>query len=236
MILGAAVAAFSSVGYVLMHSKVVPDAGQTPGYTAPPLPASSSPRAAESSSKVPNVRVAFLGDDYTLGRGASSKAHRFTTLVSDELGVLETNVASNGAGYAKASPSGKIYGDLVSAVVAAKPDVVVVSGGRNDVYDSTATLGDAAHTLFTTLRRRLPRATLVALRPFWGDSVHPSDLTPVDEAVRSAVKAAGGTFLDVGDPLRGHRRWMADLADPNDRGYRALAGALAPRLKAALHR
>jgi lysophospholipase L1-like esterase len=40
----------------------------------------------------------------------------------------------------------------------------------------------------------------------------------------------GGTYLDIPDPIHGHPGFMADAADPNDRGYAAIAAALEPQL------
>jgi hypothetical protein len=48
--------------------------------------------------------VAFLGDDYTTGAGASSPAKRFSTLVSQQLGVVEKNFGIAGAGHGGTVP------------------------------------------------------------------------------------------------------------------------------------
>jgi lysophospholipase L1-like esterase len=53
-------------------------------------------------------------------------------------------------------------------------------------------------------------------------------------AIEDGVTAAGGTYLDLEDPIHGHPGFMADLADPNDDGYAAIAAALAPELEPLL--
>ncbi|MGH8861382.1 MAG: SGNH/GDSL hydrolase family protein [Jatrophihabitantaceae bacterium] len=225
---------------VYRQNPAVQDAGQTPGYSDAPrsdvasagasvLPGSGLPTAADGM-----IRTAFLGDDYTLGTGASSKAKSWTTLVSDALGLDPVVVGDNGAGYAKPAQDGRIYADLVDRVVAAKPTLVVVSGGRNDVVDDVATLDEAATTLFAELRNRLPDATIVAVAPLWGDSAHPAKLTPVDNAVQAGVRLANGSYLDIQDPLHGHPKWMADDAHPNDKGYAAIADAVSSALRSHL--
>jgi lysophospholipase L1-like esterase len=174
--------------------------------------------------------VAYLGDDWTAGRGASSRAKRWTTLLSKQLGVSERNFGAAGTGYAKSSGHAGSYRSRVAAVVAAHPDVVVVSGGRNDARLAPAKVTVQARTLFETLHAKLPKAILIGLPPFWGDSATPVTLVPLAQAIKTAVMAAGGFYLDVPDPLFGHPKYMADAADPNDKGYAAIAAALKAKL------
>ena len=227
-----AIAVFVAAGLVVAKSDPVPHAGK-----ALLPPSTSTPRTSPSatSTGVADRRsIAFLGDDWTAGVGASSPARRFSTLVAHALGLQQHNIGADGTGYAKASDSGGRYLTRVSAVVRADPDVVVVSGGRNDVSDDVDTLANSISTLFTTLRHRLPGATIIAVAPMWGDSDKPSTLAPVAAAVRSAAQAAGGHYLAVADPIHGHPKDMSDGADPDDAGYAAIAAALTPKIRGLL--
>lgn len=250
LLLLATVVVAGAVGFVLVHNDPVPRAGQTPGYSASPLSPSStdskSPQASASGSGGASttattkkarsaLRIAFLGDNWTNGAGVGHKAEKsFPALVAKGLHVKDTVAASDGAGYAKHGPDGKAYGDLVSKIVAAKPDIVVVTGGRNDVSDDQATLTSDAKDLFAALKSQLPAAKLVAVAPFWGDSDQPSDLAKVDAAVKAGVQAAGGTYLDLADPLHNHSDWMADSANPDEHGEKAIAEALRSQLEKML--
>jgi acyl-CoA thioesterase-1 len=181
------------------------------------------------------LSVAFLGDDYTAGRGASAAGKGFVPRIGDRLHVTAHAFGTPGAGYAKrAGHPARNYLDLVPEVVAAHPDVVVVSGGRNDVADPPSTFRTATRDLFAILHTELPDAVLVAVAPWWGDSPHPRRLRVLDAPIRDAVQAAGGHYLDLPDPLVGHPNWMADDADPDDAGYAALARTLAPALRPLL--
>jgi lysophospholipase L1-like esterase len=180
--------------------------------------------------------VAFLGDDWTAGIGASAQGKRFSTLLARRLQVKERNFGVDLTGYAKSSDTGGPYRERLAAVVAAHPVMVVVSGGRNDRSDDAATFADDAEQLFATLRAKLPAAVLVAVAPFWGDSDLPPELVRISRTVEKAVTDARGTYLDVADPIHGHPEFMADAGDPNDQGYRAIAAALAPRLAPLLPR
>ncbi|WP_375504114.1 SGNH/GDSL hydrolase family protein [uncultured Jatrophihabitans sp.] len=227
-----AVAVFAAAGYVITKKDPVPDAG-----TVLPVPAASAPLssgAGGSTSSAAGKVVAFLGDDWTSGVGASTKAKRFTSLLAGQLDFVEKNFGRDGSGYAKSGGADGAYDSRVDDVAAAKPDVVIVSGGRNDTADYLPTLRARIKALFADLHDRLPNATLIALAPMWGDSEPPADLEPVAAAVKQYVQAAGGTYLDLTDPVRGHPEFMDDDADPNNKGYAAIATALAPKIRSLL--
>jgi hypothetical protein len=237
------VVALAGALLVYRDSDPVKDAGHTPGYheashsavaSGPQSAPASSPRGSSSSSSAAKIRTVFLGDDYTAGVGASASDKSWTHLVAQSLALTPTIVGEPGAGYALPSPQHRNYLALVDAAVAAHPDVVVVSGGRNDTHDDMSTLRDDAAQLFQRLHRRLPGATIIALAPWWGDSAHPKALDEIAAAVRSGVQGVGGTYVDPGDPLTGHPGWMRTAADPNDKGYRAIANTVGPAISQAL--
>jgi lysophospholipase L1-like esterase len=220
--------------YVVARNKTVPQAGQTPGATefapsssiAPSTPTPTPTTSAPAKSKV----VAFLGDDWTAGVGASVPAHRFTALVCATLHCDLRVFGLTGAGYAKSSSTGGTYADAVAMVAAAHPDVVVVCGGRNDSTDDGPTLATAITTVYSSLRTHLPNATLIGVAPMWGDSDLPSQLATMATEIKTAVTSVGGHYLDIPDPIHGRPEWMQDASDPNDSGYAAIAAALTTAL------
>jgi lysophospholipase L1-like esterase len=235
----------AGVVYVFAHGGNPPtDAGQalgaptqTAGSSAlgPSAPVSGSDPAPPSGSADGGTpTVAFLGDDWTVGSGASTKAKRWTSLVSKALDLHEVNLGVEGAGYAQKVADDGSYSGQVAGAVKADPDVVVVSGGRNDAYLTPATVKADATELFADLHAKLPRARIVAVAPFWGDSAFPAPLTAIAKTIRTAVTAAGGTYLDIADPIRGHPEDMSDAADPDDSGYAAVAKAVEPELRPLL--
>jgi lysophospholipase L1-like esterase len=250
LLLLATVVVAGAVGYVLVHNDKVPQAGQTPGFSAPAANPSGSgagsgsgstsksrsTSTSKSTSPHPSAtHITFLGDNWTTGAGVDHNGSKaFPALLGQALNVKETAVGADGAGYAKRGPDGDSYNELISKVVDTHPDIVVVSGGRNDVSDDVNTLKAAAKDLFASLKTELPDAQLVAVAPFWGDSAHPSDLSKVDDAVKTGVQAAGGKYLDLPDPLRNHGDWMSDAANPGEKGCHAIADALKPELKKLL--
>lgn len=227
-----AVVVVALAGYIVVHHSTVPDAGQIVGVTAQP----SEPAPPSSTSVAPDPVIAFLGDDWTLGVGASSPAKRFTTLLSSQLHLVERNFGADGSGYAKSGPTAGDYASRITALVQSRPAIIVVSGGRNDRDDYTPTLDAQIGQLFTQLHAALPHAVLVGVAPMWGDSDLPPELAALDPVIQAAVTKAGGVYLGIADPIHGHPEEMADAADPNDQGYAAIAAALEPLLAPLIQR
>jgi lysophospholipase L1-like esterase len=233
----AAIVVLAAAAYVVHSRTKVPTAGQTPGVV--PLsstPASATPTLSPSPSPSPSppqaqLVVAFIGDDYTTGVGASSPAKGFVPVLAGMLKIAPHAFGVPGGGYAKPSPDGRTYVDVLDAVAAIKPSIVVVTGGRNDQADDPDTLTAAVATFFATLHGKLPSATVVAVTPFWGDSAAPTQITKLAGTVHDTVRSISGTYIDLLDPLLTHSSFMADANDPNDAGYAAIATALAGRLQ-----
>lgn len=226
-----------TAGYVVMHHDKIPNAGAMPGFSDPPSdPPPTAGPSSSSDAQATRLRTVFLGDDYTNGTGASGPAAHWTTQVADALNLDAQVVAEDNAGYAAPGIDNTSYLGLIQKVVAAQPDLIVVSGGRNDAEQSPAALNSAAGKLFQKLHARLPQARIIAIAPFWGDSPHPQKLQKVDTAVKNAVKDVRGSYLNVKDPLVGHPGWMANDADPNDQGYAKIAAAITGALRARLGR
>ena len=239
LLIVAAVVVLAGAVYVIRDNGAPASGQRSPGArtaTRPPKtdPPSSDPASSDPAKPTKRLKIAFLGDDWTAGTGASSHAKRFSTIVSDDLHLDEHNFGAAGTGYAKVTATDGDYSDRAHDVVAAHPDVVVVSGGRNDASNFLATVASRARSLFHSLHAGLPHATLIAVAPMWGDSDKPAEVRAIGHAVKQAVTAAGGTYLDIPDPIHGHPNFMADAADPDDDGYAAIAAALKPELKRLL--
>jgi acyl-CoA thioesterase I len=197
---------------------------------ASPAPASASvPSPVASVSVAPALPVvAFLGDDFTGGAGASSPATRWSSLVSDQYGWDEQNFGVAGTGYSTGgSAGGTPYTARVAALVATAPVIVIVSGGRFDIESKngpTAIKAGVTAT-FKALRAALPKAVIIAESPVWPLTKPPATLALVAADVKAAVTAVGGQYLDVGEPLFGLTADFGPRTLPNDLGHAALAKA-----------
>lgn len=176
--------------------------------------------------------VGFLGDSYTAGDGATSKAVRWTTLLSAKRGWAETNAGFGGTGYGTAGrlAGGQPYDARVAQATTGVADaahpIIIVSGGRNDLSEKTAAAEIAAGVTgtFTDLRKAAPKAKIVALSPLWDDDKAPVGLDAIGQEVRAAVESVGGQYVDLGQPLAGRADLIGpDGVHPNDAGYAYLA-------------
>ncbi|MFE4834865.1 SGNH/GDSL hydrolase family protein [Arthrobacter sp. NPDC056691] len=194
-------------------------------------------KATLAPAAAPAQKVVFLGDSYTFGSGASSMQLRWSSIVARNLSWGEINIGVGDTGYSNpgTNAGGTTYDERVAKVVASKPAIVVVSGGRYDVVQRDAqVLVNAVATTFKDIRRALPKARIVALSPVWDASAPPAELAAVAEDVRSAVGSVGGTYIDVGQPLMQHPEAIsADGVHPNDAGHKLLADATVKALTKA---
>lgn len=192
-----------------------------------------APHTSEAITTPPDV--VFLGDSYTVGIG--SEGPDWPTTVSAALGWNAVNLAAGGTGYvteAGVEGCGKEHCGAYleqSTAIAGNPDIIIVSGGRNDSGDG---IEAAALKLFTTLHEENPNATVIALSP-WMDDDPPGDaLTAAATAIHAAADASDVAYIDTGQPFVGHPELIsADGVHPNADGYAALSALLTPLLAEA---
>ena len=195
------------------------------------VPAASAPSFSPTSD---GPVVAFYGDSYTLGTGASDPSKRWSTRICDERGWQEYNPSVNGLGFVTHRTARR---DLPGEIIAVDPDIVVVTMGLNDVfsYDAAA---DEIHAQIgedlTRLHDALPDARFIVVEPFW----YTAERRPGLEAVIGWVEE-GAASIDA-DYIPGASSWIqgrpgemaADGLHPNDAGY----DAMTERMDAALDR
>lgn len=194
-------------------------------YASSALPAWTLP------TKQPGPVVVYLGDSMVAGGMASSTLKRWSSLVAAHEGWLENNMSRGGTGFVKtsnASGCGLAYcpsiPEMAAAAVAARPEVVVVSAGRNDqaiMGSNPASVHTAIDAAFATLRSGLPGARIIALGPMYDDAAPGAALQQIDAWVKEAAAAHGATYV-AGVPswLVGHPEWISsDGVHQNDAGH-----------------
>ncbi|MFN8156666.1 MAG: SGNH/GDSL hydrolase family protein [Candidatus Nanopelagicales bacterium] len=175
--------------------------------------------------------VVYLGDSMVAGGMATSTLKRWTSLLAAHKGWLENNMSRGGTGYVKtsnASGCGLAYcpslPEMAAEAVAARPEVVVVSAGRNDqaiMGSDPASVQKAVDATFATLRAGLPNARIIALGPMYDDATPSANLLTIDGWVKAAAAAHGATYV-AGVPtwLVGHPEWISsDGVHQNDAGH-----------------
>lgn len=208
-----------------------------------PRATGTTPSASPSTSvsRTPDGPIVFVGDSVAEGKSASRPDRRWTALVAAELGRKEVNLGHTRTGYVRTGPEGSC-GDTacpnfeasVKAVVAAKPSVVVVTGGGNDTGLDPDQVSEAALSTLKSLKKALPGASIYVVNPWWDLRPQPDSLSAVTDAVSKAAKASGATYLDTGQPLVGQPDLMvASGTNPNDTGHKALANAVLKAIRGA---
>lgn len=179
----------------------------------------------------PGPVVVYLGDSMVAGGMATSTLKRWSSLVAAHEGWLENNMSRGGTGYVKtsnASGCGLAYcpsiPEMAAEAVAARPEVVVVSAGRNDqaiMGSNPASVHTAIDAAFATLRAGLPGARIIALGPMYDDASPGAALLQIDTWVKEAAAAHGATYVSgVPTWLVGHPEWIAgDGVHQNDAGH-----------------
>ena len=191
----------------------------------------SDAQPSSSSIQIPDSVpvVAFLGDSYSKGIGASTIGKRWTTLVSAAMGWSELNLAEGGSGYTTTYMGQKTdYSIKLEVIAAAQPDIVVVSGGRNDYEAGTsAVAGTVAASLFVAIKAKAPDAQLIVTNPIWDSTDPPAGFALLSEGLRTATASAGARYLEIGEPLA-HQAGLIDPdgVHPNNIGHRAIANAV----------
>lgn len=171
--------------------------------------------------------VAFYGDSYTLGTGASDPSLRWSTIISEERGWREFNPSVNGLGYVN-NRSTYGEGDLPSLVIAQDPDIVFVTMGLNDNF-SYGFAADRIHEQITAditrIAEELPDARLIVVEPFWYTDSRPESVEVIIGWVRDAAAEVGAEYIPgTSRWIEGHPEWMAaDGLHPNDAGYAEMA-------------
>lgn len=193
---------------------------------------SAAPLPDTSASAGNGPLVAFYGDSYTLGTGASDPSLRWSTIISEERGWREFNPSVNGLGFVNHREN---FGedDLPALVIEQKPDIVFVTMGLNDTfsYDRRADLiRDTISGDLTRIRGALPSARIVVVEPFWYTEQRPASLEQIIVWVEDAAAEIGADWIPGASRwLDGHHAgsedsWMAsDGLHPSDVGYAHMA-------------
>lgn len=172
----------------------------------------------------------WLGDGTCAGGGASDAAHRYSTLASKALGLVEANHAATGVGFATQPDIGSQV-DAASKLGLAGVAYVFLMAGITDSYDSLGSMRSATAAAVRAAAKAWPKARVVA-------GVAPGCLTGLDddklgkmELVWTAIRlGAGDAGALVCDGL-----WKVCGSDPalcssgrlpNDDGHALLAESI----------
>ena len=171
--------------------------------------------------------VAFYGDSYTLGTGASDPSFRWSTIVSQERNWREVNPSVNGLGFIN-NRSTFGDGDLPSMIIQSNPDIVFVTMGLNDNFSYDYAADDIESQItddLTRLKTSLPDARFIVVEPFWYTDERPESVDTIIGWVKDAAADIDADYIAGASRwIEGHPEWMAsDTLHPNDDGYAEMA-------------
>lgn len=219
LLLLAAVALAAAVTTAVAVAALTPSSSQSTSASATP--------AADPNAPV----VAFYGDSYTLGTGASDPALRWSSIISAERGWNEFNPSVNGLGFVNnraSTPPDYAPTDEVSEIIAADPDIVFITMGLNDNFSMPRRADDIKEAIridFSMLRTELPEARIIVVEPFWYTDARPDSVEQIIAWVHDEAGAIGADYIGGASHwIEGHPEWMAaDGLHPNDAGYAEMA-------------
>lgn len=229
----AALGGFAIVTAVLLVAALNINRAPASTYTSP---ARSITTPSQQPAAPLSETVVLIGDSYSAGAGASSRAASWVAVTSAAKGWKLTNLSHGGTGYlATATANAKLacglaycpnYQEVIATAAATKPRTVIIAGGRNDSGGGADAVARAVKTFYANLRTSLPDSKIVALNPLWGSGTPPASLDALAAVVKESVEGVGGQYIDIGQPLFGQPQLMSsDGVHPNDAGHAAIAKA-----------
>jgi lysophospholipase L1-like esterase len=231
----AAVAVVGGLGYALRPQETATVAA------SPTTLAVERPQA----SKNADPTVLFIGDSYTGGNGLAEMSP--SCMAATKMGWLCELSAVPGTGYVSGGPANRFTVDpyigrssslierIPNLAEIYEPDVVILDGGRNDLFPPRDDVFKAMAATIGEARRAWPTATLVFIRPRFLE--HPADkLGFDDDFITRLLDQPGAEGMVVIDPVSWFigRDTSGMLSDdgihPNQLGEQELAQALVDSL------
>ena len=175
--------------------------------------------------------VAVIGDSIESGMNLDpDEAWPALIAVDRRWGVQNHSVP--GAGFLALGPDGRTFDAQVDEAIADDADVVLIGASDNDLGEDTSAVASAMTKAVERLRDALPDAHILGFNALTGEASD-DDLAPLNDALRAAVTAVGGRWLDLGQPYRGQAGLVQDDGEhPTPAGQQAIAATVLERLDA----
>ncbi|MGC5009128.1 SGNH/GDSL hydrolase family protein [Streptosporangium sp. DT93] len=182
--------------------------GCSPGGVAVPAGGGTphpSPALTLPPTRAPLVMV--IGDSFTVGSGPVRGWNGYAAGVSRQLGWQLVTAGAAGTGYVNPGRVGRTFQRSFDEELAWRPapDLVIVSGGRNDRRIGAARIEAAVVRLVGSIRRRWPGTGVVVVGPIWMAKAPPWAYR-IRDAVAIAAERLEAPFLDPLDVLDTHGR------------------------------
>ena len=172
--------------------------------------------------------MAVIGD--SIESGGTRPAEAWPALVAVDRRWKLENYSVPGAGFVAHGGDGQDFGAQVDQAIALPADMVLIGASDNDLGRDICIVSAAMTAAVERLRTALPHARILGFNALTGEASD-DDLAPLNEALRDAVTAVGGHWLDLGQPYRGQAGLVQnDGEHPTPAGQQAIAAAVLERL------
>jgi lysophospholipase L1-like esterase len=231
------IAVFAGVGFVLRPQ-------ETPTVIVDP---SAAQVDRPQPTAVTRPSVLFIGDSYTAGNGLAEMSYGCMAAV--RMGWLCDLSAVPGTGYISGGQANRFIVDpylglstsfaerIPNLAEKYQPDLVILDGGRNDVFAPRDAVFKAMSAAIDEVRRVFPKAAIVLVRPRL--LAKPDDDLGFDDdffdRLQARHAADGMVVVDPISQLAGidtSGMLRADGTHPNQRGEQALSSTLVDSLLA----
>lgn len=164
----------------------------------------------------------FIGDSFTVGTASDIAGFGFPGILGELRGWEVVNLGIPGTGY---STPWDPYADRIQQAVALDPDIVVVSGSRNDMRRASVDEIEPHVTdFYEQLAEAIPDARVIVTSPIGDDAPYPPIMHELRDMIERQAAQAGVEYLDLGHPLEGRPELVAsDGQHPNADGLQVIA-------------
>lgn len=149
----------------------------------------------------------IIGDSFTVGSGPVRGWDGYAAQVARRLGWQLVTAGAAGTGFVNPGRVGRTFQQSFVKELSwrPEPDLLIISGGRNDRGIGAARIETAAVHLLELVRRQWPHTRIVLVGPIWMTRA-PRWAYRVREAVSTAADRLAVPFLDPFEPLGPHGR------------------------------
>lgn len=174
----------------------------------------------------------IIGDSFTVGSGPVRGWESYAAEASRKLGWQLITAGAAGTGFVNPGRVRRNFQKSFAEELSWRPapDLLIISGGRNDRNTRAARINSAADRLLEAVRNQWPHTKILVIGPIWMTKA-PQWAYRVRDAIAISADEAEVAFLD---PLGGHWGHGAILPDgvhPTRRGHVRLAHWLVAELK-----
>lgn len=178
--------------------------------------------------------IVTIGDSIMAGFGLDPD-EAWPELVAAQTRAPIVNLACSGAGFVVVGDCGSDLPTIAADAVSLDPGVVILQSSDNDLDEDPSEIASSTRATVVALRTALPDAQIIGMSTLWNAPWEaPESIIRGSAALESAVEAAGGTFISLGQPFQEDPDLLQwDGEHPTAEGQRVLADRVMTALAAS---